>query len=199
MRNVLVAGIAAALAVLTFPAFITLRSGDSRVIEPETFDFALLAASVFAMAFGLQLLWRSPRRITLLAVLASGSLLFSLLAVFSVGLAFLPAGAIFLVLLYRELRRSGRGAAVTRAALGGCAVGFGLPLLYIALIVPPTVECFVNGGGASSGRWHYPQGISSFGSVDRTGVVTGRIDYSDAVVTYRCEGGRIVEFQRTLK
>ena len=199
LRAVVVAAAAAVGALLAFPLFIAVRAGDSKVIEPETFDYVLLGASVFAIALGLQFVWGTRRYIALLAVLASASLLFGFLAAFSIGLAFLPAGVVLLLLLYRALSRDGRNSAATRAALGGAATGFGLPLLYIALIVPPTVECFVNGGGTSGGRWHYPQAMSSFGSVGRDGVVTGRLEYANAVVTYRCENGRIVDFQRTTR
>lgn len=199
LRVVLLAAAAAAAATLAFPWFIALRAGEDKIIEPETFDVALLAAAVFAIALGAELAFRAARYPALLGMVGSGSLLLAFLAVFSIGLAFLPVGVVCLALLYRVLRRSGRSGVTTRAALGGASAGFGLPLLFIALMVPPTVECFPNGGGSSAGRWHYPQQISASGSVGPEHVVTGRLEYRDAVVTYRCEDGRIVEFVRTPK
>lgn len=173
LRIVAVAAVAATLALLALPTYLDLRAMGSKVFEAETFDFALLA---------------------------SGFLLFGFLAAFSIGLPFLAAGLVLLLILYRALARAPRSRLATRAALGGAAAGFGLPLLYIALIVPPTVECFANGGGASSGRWRSPSSrlLSSSGEVRVTpdGVVTGRLEYTDSVVSYRCEGGRLVTFER---
>lgn len=200
LRIVAVAAIAATLALLAFPAYLDLRAMGSKVFEPQTFDFVLLAASTFAIVLGVQLVpWAGQRYVGALALVASGFLLFGFLAAFSIGLPFLAAGLVLLLLLYRALARVPRSRLATRAALGGAATGFGLPLLYIALIAPATVECFANGGGASGGRWRgNSQEIRASGSVGAgaNGVVTGRIEYTDSVVTYRCEGGRLVEFQR---
>ena len=194
-----VAFIAAVLAVLAFPAFLALRSMGTKVFEPQPMDFALLAVSVFGIALGLQLVpWRTSRYIALLATLGSAALLFGVLAVFSIGLAFLPAGIASLLLLYRALRRMPASSVRSRAALGGAAVGLGVPLLYIALVVPATVECFPNGAGTSSGRWRGGNTISSTGSVSADAhTSTGRSESSDSIVTFRCQDGRLVEFQRT--
>jgi hypothetical protein len=74
-------------------------------------------------------------------------------------------------------------------------------LLVIALLVPATVECQPNSVGTSSRRWpgRAQQQLSSEGRGNggQPGVFTGRSDYADSVVTYRCEAGRLVEFQRT--
>ncbi|MDQ2951885.1 MAG: hypothetical protein M3R54_06440, partial [Chloroflexota bacterium] len=100
--KVAVAAIAAVLAVLAFPAFLELRSGGTKMFEPHPMDFALLAVSVFGIALGLQLVpWRTSRYIALLATLASAALLFGVLATFSIGLAFLPAGIMLVLVLYR--------------------------------------------------------------------------------------------------
>jgi hypothetical protein len=92
------------------------------------------------------------------------------------------------------------GAGLLFGILGAFA-GYGAVLLYIALIVPATVECRVNGGGTSSGRWGGAgvQQISATGSVTPDGVVTGRIETSTSVATFRCEQGKIVEFRRESK
>ncbi len=202
-RVVALAAVVGAASALLFPAFLALRSMDTKVFEPQPFDYALLGASMFAISLGAQLVpWVAHRYVAVLAVLAAGFLLFGLLAAFSLGLAFVPSGIVLLLLLYRALRRSQRSRRVTRAALGGAAIGFGLPLLWIALIVPPTVECFANGSGTSSGRWRgASQQISASGysSGDARAIDTGRMEFSDSVVTFRCEGGRIVEFQRTAR
>lgn len=200
-RVVAVAIAAAALSLALFPAFLALRAMGSKVFEPEIFDYVLLFGSVLAIAAGAQVVsFRGAGRIALFALLASGALLFGFFAAFSIGLAFLPAGLVFLLLLYRALRRTPTSVVATRAALGGAAIGFGLPLLFIALIVPATVECFANGGGTSSGRWrgsgHQMLSSSGIGG-SPNGVITGRIDYVDSVVTFRCEQGRVVEFTRT--
>jgi hypothetical protein len=66
------------------------------------------------------------------------------------------------------------------------------------LIVPATVECRVNGGGTSSGRWAGAgvQQITGSTAVTPDGVVTGRIETATSIATFRCEQGRIVEFHR---
>ncbi|HKC90243.1 MAG TPA: hypothetical protein VKE23_02835, partial [Candidatus Limnocylindria bacterium] len=78
--------------------------------------------------------------------------------------------------------------------------GYGLVLLFIALIIPPTVECLANGGGStSSQRWDQSGGgftVASSGSSTVDGVQTGRIESSSSIASYRCEQGRIVEFRR---
>ena len=84
-----------------------------------------------------------------------------------------------------------------RAALGGAVVGYGLVFLLTALIIPPTVECFANGGGStSSQRWDRTGGFttSSSGTSTVDGVQTGTIESTSSIATYRCEQGRIVDF-----
>lgn len=195
-----VAALVAVLAMAAFPAFLALRSMGSKMFEPESFDFALLGSAIFAIAVGAQVVPFAQRRyVVLVAILSSGFLLLGFLAAFSFGLAALPAGAVFLLLLFRALRRESRNGTATRAALGGAAIGFALPLLYIALIVPATVECFANGAGGSSGRWHQSSQIVTSmggGSATEPGVFTGTMTTSESVVTYRCEGGKLVEFER---
>ena len=193
---------ASAGALLLFPAYLALRAGGSKIFEPERFDYVLLAAATFGLALGAQVVpWWRARYVTLLALLASGCLFFGFLAAFSIGLAVLPAGVVFLVLLYRALRR-GEPTSARRAALGGAMIGFGLVLLYVAQAVPPTAQCFENGAGTSSRRWPgTAQQMLSGGSIGGggagDGVFTGRSEFADSIVTFRCEGGRLVEFQRT--
>jgi uncharacterized membrane protein YgcG len=161
-------------------------------------DFALLGGAVFAIALGAQLVpWRTSRSIALIALVASGFLIFGFLAIFSIGLPFLPAGVVLLLMLYRRLGHTPATVARARAALGGAAIGFAVPLLYIALILPATVECFPNGAGTSSQRWGRGQAYSSTGAISGgAGGSSGRIESAESIATFRCEQGRLVEFQR---
>ncbi len=201
LRIVAIAVATSVVAILAFPGFLALRAAGTAVFEPERFDFVLLGAAAFGIAVGVQVVpWRRGRYVALLALLGSAALLFGFMAAFSIGLAFLPAGIVLIVLLFRALRRG--PASVTRAAaLGGAAIGYSAILLYLALIVPATAECFPNGAGTSSGRWRgsgqqqYSGGGGGVGG--QAGVFTGYAQYSDSVVTFRCENGRMIEFQRT--
>ena len=203
LRIVAIAIVTAVVAILAFPSFLALRAHGSAVFEPERFDFVLLGAAAFGIAIGVQVVpWRSGRRIALLALFASAALLFGFLALFSIGLAVMPVGMLLLVVLFRALRR-GPGYVTRAAALGGASIGYSVVLLFIALIVPATAECFANGAGTSSGRWRgsgQQQYSGGGGGISgQPGVVTGYAEYSDSVVTFRCEGGRMVEFQRSAR
>ena len=200
VRIVAIAIASAVVAILAFPGFLALRGAGSAVFEPERFDFVLLGAAAFGIAVGVQVVpWRSGRRVAFLALFASAALLFGFMAVFSIGLAILPLGIVLIIVLFRALRRG--SASVTRAAaLGGAAIGYSSVLLFIALIVPATVECHPNSVGTSSRRWpgsSQQQLTSKGGGGPQPGVYTGYSEYSDSVVTFRCESGRLVEFQRT--
>lgn len=204
-RAIRVAAIAiaiAGLAIFAFPAILALRGAGTAVFEPERFDYVLLAAATFAMAVGAQVVpWRRASYVALLATLASGFLLFGVLAAFSIGIAFLPAGIVLMLLLYRAIARRQRPTA-SAAALGGALLGYAAVLLFLAQGVPPTAECFPNGAGTSSRRWpgaaqQMQYGGSIGGGGSETGVFTGRSEFADSVVTFRCEDGRMVEFQRT--
>jgi hypothetical protein len=199
VRIVAVAGVASIAAVLLFPAFLSLRAAGTKAFEPERFDYALLAIAVFCIATGAQFVpWRRSPYVALLAALASASLLFGVIASFSIGLAFVPAGIVFVLLLYRAIRRHEPRSA-TAAAIGGAFIGYAAVLLYIAQAVPATAQCFPNGAGTSSGRWPGSEtgfATSGGGIVGNDGVFTGRSEYARSVVTFRCESGRLVEFQR---
>jgi hypothetical protein len=197
VRVVAVAIVVAVVTVLLFPAFIALRADDSQIIEPETMDYALLAIATLLIASGVQLVpWKAAAYTAFLAMLGAAALLFGILGAFGIGLAFLPLAIIALVLLYRALRRRPLSAG-RPAAIGGALAGYGAILLYIALIVPATVECRSNGGGTSSGRWGGgAQQIFATAAVSANGVVTGSIETPASIATYRCEQGRIVEFHR---
>jgi len=201
LRIVAIAIVVAIVAILAFPTFLSLRGAGSAVFEPERFDFVLLGAAAFGITLGAQLVpWRRARRVALLALFTSAALLFGFMAVFSIGLAILPLGIVLMAVLFRALRRD-PARATGAAALGGAAIGYSSVLLYLALIVPATAECFPNGAGTSSGRWRgsgqqqYTGGSSGVGG--QPGVFSGHAEYSDSVVTFRCEAGRMVEFRRT--
>ena len=201
LRIVAIAIATAVVAILAFPAFLALRAAGSAVFEPERFDFVLLGAAAFGIAIGVQFVpWRGDRRIALLALFASAALLFGFMAVFSIGLAVLPLGIVLLVVLFRALRRAPTYPSRAAAALGGAAIGYSAVLLFIALIVPATVECRANSVATSSRRWpgsSQQQLTSKGGGGPEPGVYFGSSEYTDSVVTFRCAGGRLVEFQRT--
>ncbi|MEK6208122.1 MAG: hypothetical protein AABM32_10825 [Chloroflexota bacterium] len=199
LRVAIAAILAAAFATLLFPVYLSLRAGNNAVFEPHPFDFALVALATFAIAVGAQLVpWRAATNVAVLGVLVGAGLLFGVFAIFSIGLLVLPVSLVLLVVLARAIRR--RPLAVARrAALGGAVIGYGLVLVFTAVIIPPTVECFSNGGGStSSQRWDRSGGFttSSSGSSTVDGVQTGRIGSPSSIATYRCEQGRIVEFHR---
>ena len=203
LRVAIAAILAAAFATVLFPNYLSLRAGNNSVFEPHPFDFALVAISTFAIAVGAQLVpWRAATSVAVLGVLVGAGLLFGVFAIFSIGLLVLPVSLVLLVVLARAIRRAPLSLA-RRASLGGAVVGYGLVLLFIAVIIPPTVECFANGGGStSSQRWGQSDGgytVTSSGTSTVDGVQTGRIESSNSVATYRCEQGRIVEFRREAK
>ena len=198
LRIVLIAALAALGALLLFPVFIALRADGNQIIEPQAMDYALLFVATLLIASGAQLVpWKAAPYVAFLATLGAATLLFGILDAFGIGLAFVPVAIVVFVLLYRALRRTplsiGRP-----AAIGGALAGYGAILLYIALIVPATVECRSNGGGTSSGRWVGTdvQRVTGTVSASPDGVVTGSIESSSSIATYRCEQGRIVEFRR---
>ncbi|MDQ2911667.1 MAG: hypothetical protein M3T56_00220 [Chloroflexota bacterium] len=200
LRVVVVAIAAAALAALLLPVYLTVRAGDNKVFEAQPFDFALVAIAAFVIAVGVQTVpWRAATNVTVLGTLVGAGLLFGALAIFSVGVLVLPVAVVLLVVLWRAIGRAPLSVA-RRAALGGAVVGYGLILLFIALIIPPTVECFANGGGStSSQRWGQSGGgftTTSSGSSTIDGVQTGTIESPSSTVTYRCEQGRMVQFRR---
>jgi hypothetical protein len=203
LRVAAIATVAAALAALLFPVYLSLRAGDNKVFEAQPFDFALVAIATFAIAVGVQIVpWRGALNVTALGALVAAGLLFGALAIFSVGVFILPVALVLLVVLARTIGRV-PVSFERRAALGGAVMGYGLVLLFIALIVPSTVECLANGGGStSSQRWDQSGGgfvVTSTGTSTVDGVQTGRIESSSSVATYRCERGRVVEFRREPK
>lgn len=200
LRVAIAAIFAAAVATLLFPLYLSLLAANNKVFEPQQFDFALVAVASFGIALGVQAVpWRSATNVALLGLLASAGLLFGVLAIFSIGVLILPVAIVLLVILARAIPRAQLSLA-GRAALGGAVTGYGLVILFIALIIPPTVECFANGGGStSSQRWGQSGAgytVSSSGSSTIDGVQTGTIESPSSVATYRCEQGRIVEFHR---
>jgi hypothetical protein len=200
LRVAIAAILAAASATILFPIYLSLRAGDNKVFEAQPFDFVLVAIATFGIAVGAQIVpWRNTTNIAVLGTLVGAGLLFGAFAIFSVGLLVLPVAIVLLVILARAIGRPQLSGA-RRAALGGAVVGYGLVFLFIALIIPPTVECFANGGGStSSQRWGQSGGgftVTSSGTSTIDGVQTGTIESSNSIATYRCEQGRIVEFRR---
>jgi hypothetical protein len=200
LRVAIAAIFAAAFATLLFPVYLSLRAGSNAVFEPHPLDFGLVALATFGIAIGVQIVpWRAARNVAVLGTLVGAGLLFGALAILSIGVLVLPVAIVLLVVLARAIGRAPLSMA-RPAALGGAVIGYGLVLLFIALIIPATVECFANGGGrTSSQRWGQSGGgytVRSSGSSTVDGVQTGQIESSNSVATYRCEQGRIVEFRR---
>ena len=200
LRVAIAAIIAATSAALLFPLYLSIRAGNNKIFEPQAFDFALVAISVLAIVIGMQIVsWRAATNVAVLGTLAGAGLLFGVLAIFSIGVLVLPVAIVLLVVLARAIGRASLPVA-RPAALGGAVVGYGLILLFIAVIIPPTVECFANGGGStSSQRWDRSGGsftTASSGTSSPDGLQTGRIESASSIATYRCEQGRVVEFRR---
>ena len=93
------------------------------------------------------------------------------------------------------LVRAGAPGGVLITVVAGAAV------VYI-LTAPPTVSCGPNGAGSTNGPWWLPYygGVSMSGgsgtSAGGSTGATGRIERGDGVViTYRCEGGALTEFE----
>ena len=200
IRVAIAAIVAAASATLVYPIYLSFRADGNKIFEPHPFDFALVAIAAFAVAIGVQIVpWRAATKVGALGVLVGGGLLFGVLAIFSIGVFIIPVALVLLVVLARVVDRAPLPVA-PRAAVGGAVIGYGLVLLFIAVIIPPTVECFADGGGStSSQRWDQSGGgftTTSSGTSTADGVQTGRIESQSSVATYRCQQGRIVEFRR---
>jgi hypothetical protein len=200
IRVAIAAIVAAASATLLYPIYLSVLAGNNKVFEPHPFDFALVALATFVIAVGAQVVpWRAATSVAVLGTLVGAGLLFGVLAIFSIGLLVLPVTLVLMVVLARAIPKLSLPLA-RPAALGGAVVGYGLVLLFIALIIPPTVQCFANGGGStSSQRWDRSGGsftTTSSGSSTIDGVQTGRIESPTSIATYRCEQGRVVEFRR---
>lgn len=198
LRIAVVAIVASAVAVVAFPAYLATRAGDSKIVEPQQFDFVLVALGAAALAVGVQLIpWRRNRYAAVLALLTGAGLLFGVMGAFSIGAPFFVAAVVILLVLYRVLRRS-TDPSSRPAAVGGALVGYALVLLYIGSAVPPVVECFPNGGSTSSGRWFGGRAVTMGGGMRMgpDGSMTGTIEAPTWTATFRCEGGRIVEFER---
>jgi hypothetical protein len=200
IRVAIAAIVAAASATLLYPIYLSVLAGNNKVFEPHPFDFALVALATFVIAVGAQVVpWRAATSVAVLGTLVGAGLLFGVLAIFSIGLLVLPVTLVLLVVLARAIPKLSLPVA-RPAALGGAVVGYGLVLLFIALIIPPTVQCCASGGGStSSQRWDRSGGsftTTSSGSSTIDGVQTGRIESPTSIATYRCEQGRVVEFRR---
>ena len=192
-----IAATSAIAAAVAFPTFLAIRAGDDKVIVAEPMDSLLLVLAVALIAVGVQVAMSTSRPyVAFLAAIGSAALLFGILGIFGVGIAFVPLAVVALVLLYRALRR--RPSRLGRsAAIGGSLIGYGVILAYIAMIVPAVVECHPNGAGTSSGRWGpRTQQVVGGLSVSPGGGATGHIESSTYRATFRCEGGRVVEFNR---
>ena len=126
--------------MILFPLYLSLRAGDNEVFEAQPFDFALVGMATFAIAVGVQLVpWRRAPSVAVLGGLVGGGLLVGGLAAFSIGAFVFPVVLVLLVVLARTIGRV-PVSFERRATLGGAVIGYGLVLLLIALVIPPTVD-----------------------------------------------------------
>jgi hypothetical protein len=173
-----------------------LRAGDSRYIDVTPLSTAFAVAAGTAIASGVIAVMRS-REVSVGArfALAVGSLIFAVLAVFSIGLPILPIALLLLGFAVRRLLRRPSPSAV-RAALGGAVAAVGAIAYLLVLIQPAMAECRINGGGTSSGGLFGPMSLSSGGYSTPTGESGGYIDEGDRIAYFTCRDGRLTDFHR---
>ena len=180
-----------------FLAFLGMRAGDSAQydVTPASTGFALFASAVIASG-ALVLLRLRQGSIGPLFALATGALVFTVLALFSIGLLVLPVGLLLLVIAVRRLRRRGTPAAV-RAAAAGAAIGIGGIAFLLAMLQLAVAVCRSDGGGAtSSGGLFGRVSYSSGGYSTATGESGGYIDEGDRIAYFTCAGGKMTDFHR---
>lgn len=178
-------------------AFTALRAGDSMHFDvtPLSTAFALVAG--LAIAAGVVVVIRlGERQIGARFALAAGTLVFAILALFSIGLLILPVALLLLGLAVRLLlqRRSGRA---VRAAVAGALIGVGVIAYLLVLNQPAVAACQPNGGGStSSGGLFGSTSVSSGGFSTTAGDSGGYIDEGDRIAYFSCHDGKLTEFHR---
>lgn len=176
---------------------VAVRSGESAYIDvtPLTLGFASAAGLAIAAGAVALVVLRRPAVGGLFA-LAVGMLVFSVLALLSVGLLVLPFAIAVLVLAIRRLRRDASPHALRAAAAGG-AVSVGAIAYLLILIQPASAECRAGGGGTtSSGGLFGPIARSQGGYSTVSGEQGGYIDEGDRIAYFSCQDGRMTDFRR---
>ncbi|MGH2378800.1 MAG: hypothetical protein ACRDGT_10025 [Candidatus Limnocylindria bacterium] len=176
---------------------VEVRSGESAHIDVTPLTLGFAAAAGVAMAAGTVAL-RALRswRVGLLFALAAALLAFSFLAMFSIGLAVLPAGLVVLALAIRRLRREAPTSG-WRTAASGTVIGIGAIAFLLVANQPAVAECREGGGVASSsGGLFGGMARSSGGYVTAAGIQLGYIDEAERIAYFTCEGATLTGFRR---
>ena len=165
-------------------------------ISPATMGVAVGGAAVAVIGVGTGLIaTRRARDLTMLAFAAAGAS-FAELILLPVGLAVLIVAGLLWALLIR--RASGRSRAAV-AVGAGVVAAFAVVALLIIWIQRPLVECRDDGVATRSRPWWDSSGESSV--VGRRlpsggSVHTGTVETPRGRFVYRCEGTRLVTFER---
>lgn len=130
----------------------------------------------------------------LLSGLVALCLVFGTLAIFSVGLLFLLAGAGMTVILARRLRGAGPWAVAS-----GVAMAIGLATTGLVALQPPMVTCLANGTRISSSIWSGGTGTASGSTRNGPGYSTGTFTQGAKTYSFTCRDGRLVEFRSVAK
>lgn len=159
------------------------RVGDeARFVTWPVVGFTAIAAVVALL--GIRAGWSRP------PLLAVGSLL-ALFGTYLLLAAPFPLVAAVLVCL--------GGLAVTAGGVAaGMAAGTGTLMVAAVVLQGPAVECGASGVSSSSGPWWIEERASSSGSGSMSvgGVAEGSTRVGDRRYVYRCDGGRLVSFDR---
>jgi hypothetical protein len=177
-------------------AFMALRAGDGRHFDVTQLSTAFALVAGLAIAAGITVLLRlGEGSLGARFALAAGTLVFAVLAVFSIGLAVLPIALLFLAFAVRQLLRRRSGRAV-RAAVAGTCIGVAAVAYLLALNQPAVAECGINGSATSSGGLFGSTSLSSGGYSTVSGDSGGYIDEGDRIAYFTCQGGRMTDFHR---
>ncbi len=198
------AAVVAVVVVLMITSLVR-RSGDAVEAVSPTVLAVAAAGSMTALAGAGFLAVSRDRDVTLLLATASLLMLVAVLALFSIGILVLPLAVVMLVILGR---RTSRCTNLTVPLLAGPALAIGLVVLFAIWVQPPLVRCLDHGASTTSRPWWGISGGSYRGSGTASagggwsagpGVATGSMETSSGRYVYRCEGTKLVEFQRTRK
>ena len=178
-------------------ALVAVRSGESAHIDVTPLTLGFAGAAGLTIAAGAVAAWATGRpKLSAAFAVASGLLVFSVLALFSIGLAVAPLAVLMLVLAIRRLRREPSPSAV-RGAAAGLVIGVGAIAYLLVLIQPASAECRAGGFGmTSSGGLFGSTARSQGGFSSVEGSQGGYIDEGDRVAFFSCRGSTMTDFHR---
>ena len=189
MLSVVVTGtvVAAAYAVYT-----PLRGGASAHYDVTWMATVLVFAAAALGAVGILAVWGRPDTAAASSAIAIVCCTVGALTLFSlIGLPILAVGLVALASTVRTLpdrRRTYR----LSSSLGGAAIGGALLAIGLIFTRPPTVVCAPNGAGA-----YFNTGTRVTTTVSADGkTTTGEIRSENAIETFVCEEGRLIEFRQ---